>query len=92
MTDQKPEPVFGYRPPDVTVRAAYSVGEVTDEITVEITNWNGDLSQVTGVIDALTDRKPGAEIQATTPAVQGDNVRVLRGSQQTSTTGEEVQA
>lgn len=81
MTENNAPVVAGYKPPAVSIRATYTVGDTTDELTVDIDQWDGDVAVITGVINALTEAKPGSDVQVDAPAMvsqiaQGsDNVR-----------------
>lgn len=87
--EENTPPVAGYQPPAVSIRATYTVGDVHDELAVDIDKWNGDVSLITGVIEALTERRPGADVQVDAPDVvqdlahAGATVRALRSGTQT---------
>jgi hypothetical protein len=68
MTESSKPAASGYRPPAVSIRATYTVGDVADELVVDIDQWGGDVAVITRVIDALTERKPNADVQVDAPA------------------------
>lgn len=69
MSDNTVPAVAGYKPPAVSIRATYTAGETTDELVVDIDQWGGDVSVITSVIAALTEAKPGSDVQVDAPAV-----------------------
>lgn len=95
MTENAPTAAIGgYRPPAASIRATYTVGDVCDELVVDIDRWNGDPAVIVAVIDALTEQRPGADVQvdAADPNVPGATVRQLRPSAEPApTSGEAVQ-
>jgi hypothetical protein len=100
MTEQT-EPAFsgelrstGYVPPAVAVRATYTIGDVTDEITVEIAEWNGDPAVITSVIDALTEQRD-ADVQVDAGDAARPRLNIVQhfaGDPATTVTSKEVQA
>jgi hypothetical protein len=55
----------GYRAPAVSIRATYTVGDVTDEVVVDIDQGPVDVAVIRGVIDALTETRDAAiEVEA----------------------------
>lgn len=50
-------PAGGYRPPAVSIRATYTIGEVSDELVVDIDQGPVPLETILGVIDALTEKR-----------------------------------
>lgn len=62
----------GYRAPAVSIRATYTVGDVTDELVVDIDQGPVDVAVIRGVIDALTETRGEAELEVTT----GDGVPI----------------
>jgi hypothetical protein len=55
----------GYRAPAVSIRATYTVGEVTDELVVDIDQGPVDVAVIRGVIDAMTEKRDAAiEVEA----------------------------
>ncbi len=69
MTEQTaPPPISGYQPPALAIRATYTAGDASDEITVEVDRWDGDPTVITDIIHALTARKTAAQVDIAAPS------------------------
>jgi hypothetical protein len=87
MTESSNAPVVGYKPPAVSIRATYTAGDTSDELTVDFDQWDGDVAVITSVINALTEAKPGSDVQVDQPAGPLAGVRSLRPSGASVTVG-----
>lgn len=84
---ENPVPAVGYKPPAVSIRATYTAGEATDELVVDIDRWDGDISVITSVIGALTEAKPGSDVQVDAPAAISQIVQDSGNVRRLSTAG-----
>lgn len=78
----------GYRPAAVSIRATYTVGDVTDELVVDIDEGPVDVAVIRGVIDAMTEKREPVDLETSMPGAQVYGIRRSGPQTVTNNTGQ----